>query len=75
MANDKPYWQDKHSLFCNINVAFLDGWPLIRGRNQYFHVQINTDQWPLLRDQLSSGWPLKRGSTVLHSLEMEPSMK
>ena len=41
------------------------GVALIGGRNQYNYVKINIVKWPLQRGCLSSGWPLKRGSTVL----------
>ena len=41
--------------FCARNVAFQEGWPLVRGRNQYIYVSIYIVQWPFQR-----GWPLVR---------------
>ena len=36
-------------------VAFQEGWPLVRGRNQYIYVKIYIVKWPFQR-----GWPLVR---------------
>ena len=41
--------------FCIRKVAFQEGRPLVRGRNQYIYV---------VRWHFQRGWPLKRGSTV-----------
>ena len=35
--------------FCIRKVAFQEGWPLIRGRNQYTDVQIYIVKWPFQR--------------------------
>ena len=37
--------------FCIRKVAFQEGWPLVRGRNQYIYIV----KWPFQR-----GWPLVR---------------
>ena len=39
--------------FCIRKVAFLEGWPLIRGKNQYIYIKIYIVKWPFQR-----GWPL-----------------
>ena len=41
---------------CARNVAFQDGWPLARDRNQNIYVKLKIAQWPSKR-----GWPLCRG--------------
>ena len=38
--------------FCIRKVAFQEGWPLVRDRNQFIYVYIYSVQWPLTR-----GWP------------------
>ena len=45
--------------FFTRKLAFREGWPLIRGKNQYIYVKNNIVKWSFKR-----GWPLKRGSTI-----------
>ena len=40
-----------HPVFTR-KVAFQEGWPLVRGRNQYIYVYIYIVKWPFQR-----GWP------------------
>ena len=35
---DHPFYTRK--------VAFQEGWPLVRGRNQYIYIKISIVQWP-----------------------------
>ena len=32
--------------FCTIKVAFQEGWPLVRGKNQDIYVKIYIVKWP-----------------------------
>ena len=51
--------------FCIRKMAFQEGWFLVRCRNQYLCLDLQSSG--LSRGAgLSSGWPLKRGSTVHH---------
>ena len=53
--------------FASKECAFQEGWPLVRGRNQYIYMFRFTLSSCLSRGGgLSSGWPLKRGSSVLY---------
>ena len=50
--------------FCTRKVAFQKGWPLGKGRIQYYCIMFRLT----LTNGLSSGWPLKRGSTLLSKI-------
>ena len=51
-------------------VAFQEGWPLVRGKNQYILFRYTLSSGRSRGGGLSSGWPLKRGSTVLILLSL-----
>ena len=51
--------------FCNRNVAYQEGWSLIRGRNHTLMLRFTFSSDLLRWVDLSSEWPYKMGSTVL----------
>ena len=52
--------------FCNRNVAFQEGHPLIRDRIVTFMIRLSLISGLSKGVELSLRWPLKRGSTVSH---------